>query len=109
MILDDDGNLWIGTNIGIDKFDLIEYNKTSDRYDVAESKYVKKGIIRFRHYGYLEGFLGIETNTGAVCKDKYGNLWFGTIGGLIKYDPSEDRFYKEQPRTHITKLLLFSE
>jgi len=109
MIFDDDGNLWIGTNIGIDKFDLIEYNKTSDKYDIAESKYVKKGITRFRHYGYLEGFLGIETNSNAVCKDKYGNIWFGTIGGLIKYDPSEDRFYQKPPRTYITRLRLFMD
>lgn len=95
MLFDKDENLWIGTNIGVDKFDLKAYNAN--------------GTINFKYYGYLDGFIGIETNTNAACLDHNGNLWFGTIGGLIKYNPAEDKTNKNEVRTHITKLKVFME
>ncbi|MBL4655185.1 MAG: SpoIIE family protein phosphatase, partial [Bacteroidia bacterium] len=47
----------------------------------------------------------IETNTNAVCKDKDGFLWFGTINGLIKFDPKFKMPKNElEPKTHIIKI-----
>ncbi|MCK4359105.1 MAG: ATP-binding protein [Candidatus Cloacimonetes bacterium] len=95
MIFDDAGNLWVGTNKGIDKFDVQEYNKTGKKV--------------FKHYGKKEGFIGIECNQGAVYKDSKGNIWFGTIRGVMKYNPKKDKPNTVEPLTHITNLRLFFE
>lgn len=87
---DNDGNLWFGTNKGIDKF-----------------TFEKDGSIKVKNYGKLEGFTGIETNHTASYKDSKGNLWFGTVKGVIKYDPNEDKVNKAEPLTSITKIQLF--
>lgn len=87
LISDDDNNIWIGTSLGIDKFN--QKNST------------------FTHYGKQEGFLGIETIQNAVCKDKKGNLWFGTIMGVVKYNPQNDRKNNSAPLTSISKLQIF--
>ena len=89
----EEGILWIGTNIGIDRFDY--------------GKYVKTGEKDFKHLTHLDGFVEIETNTNAVCQDRNGNLWFGTINGLIQYNPSYKKPKNElEPQTHITGMKL---
>ena len=95
MVFDDAGNLWIGTNKGVDKFDVPGYNKTGKRV--------------FRHYGKEEGFVGIECNHKAACKDSKGNIWFGTINGVTKYNPEEDALNTIEPLTYINNLSLFFE
>ena len=95
MIFDNVGNLWIGTGKGIDKFDVQEYNKTGRKV--------------FKHYGKKEGFIGIECNGNAVCKDSEGNLWFGTVKGVMKYNSEEDKPNTVEPLTHINNLRLFFE
>ncbi|MFL1895035.1 two-component regulator propeller domain-containing protein [Aquimarina sp. 2-A2] len=69
MIFDNDGNLWVGTERGVDKIILNKYNEIVDLY----------------HYDRNDGFLGIETCLNAIDKDAEGNLWFGAIYGLSKY------------------------
>jgi two-component sensor histidine kinase/streptogramin lyase len=91
--LDNDGHLWVGSNKGVDKLVL------DDHGNIAE-------IIS---YGKEKGFRGVECNTRAVCKDNEGNLWFGTIGGAIKYNPSEDVIDSIPPSAHITGVKLFFE
>ena len=66
LICDDKNNLWIGTGLGIDCFNLKDET--------------------FKHYEKQDGFLGIEINPNATLKDKDGNLWFGSIVGLVKYN-----------------------
>jgi len=89
----EEGILWIGTNIGIDRFDY--------------GKYVETGEKDFYHLTHLDGFVEIETNTNAVCQDRNGNLWFGTINGLIQYNPSFQKPQNElEPQTHITGMKL---
>ncbi|MCH8317684.1 MAG: hypothetical protein IIA88_04200, partial [Bacteroidetes bacterium] len=91
MHFDDDNNLWIGTNIGLDKFDLGGYRKK------------KRAMIK--HLTYLDDFIEIETNTNAVCEDNEGNLWFGTINGLVKYNPRANPPKNTlEPLTHITNI-----
>ncbi|MBW8051222.1 MAG: SpoIIE family protein phosphatase [Cytophagales bacterium] len=92
LIFDDEGYLYVGTNLGVDKF------------------FVKgSSFKKIKHFGKLEGFSGIETNHNAACKDHYGNIWFGTMGGAIKYDPGLDQPNRVEPLTHISKLQLFLE
>lgn len=98
MIFDDNDNLWIGTEKGLDKLIL--------NYDVNREKETSE-IKRIIHYGKAEGFIGIETNSRAVYKDKKGNIWFGTIKGVTQYNPDADILNTLEPRTHITDLRLF--
>ncbi|WP_378186496.1 two-component regulator propeller domain-containing protein [Aquimarina sp. W85] len=69
MIFDNDDNLWIGTERGVDKLLLNKSHTIVDLY----------------HYDRNDGFLGIETCLNAIDKDENGNLWFGAIYGLSKY------------------------
>lgn len=47
-----------------------------------------RSIKRIKHYGKTDGFTGVETCQNAVWKDDDGSLWFGTINGLCKFNPS---------------------
>jgi ligand-binding sensor domain-containing protein/serine phosphatase RsbU (regulator of sigma subunit) len=63
VLADSVGHVWVGSNKGVDRFSIIEES------------------ISF--FGKNEGFKGVETNQNACHIDKNGNLWFGTIKGLI--------------------------
>lgn len=93
IIFDDDKNLWIGTNKGIDNLDLDFYKKTLQK--------------KFKHYGKEEGFVGIECNTNAVLKDRSGDLWFGTIKGAIKYTNQKDNLNVIETKTIISHIRIF--
>src|SRR5690606_27557278 len=67
------GQLWVGTNNGLDKFTFNSYGQ----------------IDEIKNYGLSDGFRGVECNSRAVYEDDKGNLWIGTVRGLIKYNPSE--------------------
>ncbi|MDH7447658.1 sensor histidine kinase [Aquimarina sp. 2201CG14-23] len=73
MIFDDQNNLWVGTERGVDRIEINLLNQITDIF----------------HYGRNDGFLGIETCLNAISKDSNGNLWFGAIYGLTKYEPGE--------------------
>ena len=73
MIFDNQDNLWVGSERGVDKIELNQFNDIVDVF----------------HFGRNDGFLGIETCLNAVTRDTEGNLWFGAIYGLTKYQPSD--------------------
>ncbi|HEY0029691.1 MAG TPA: two-component regulator propeller domain-containing protein [Bacteroidia bacterium] len=87
IMADNDNRIWIGSSRGIDRFD----EKTG----------------KFIHYGKAEGFLGVETNPNAVCMDKVGNIWYGSIMGAVRYSPKEDKPNTVEPKTFITSIKLF--
>jgi len=93
LISDEDGNIWVGSNKGVDKLFIDEE---------GEVEWVK-------NYDKEQGFTGIECNTRAVCKDSEGKLWFGTVKGVIEYDPKEDYANLVEPITNITGIKLFLE
>ncbi|PCH65074.1 MAG: hypothetical protein COC01_10430 [Bacteroidetes bacterium] len=95
VTFDNDSNIWIGTNRGI--------NKISYTFDDQN----KMDINKIVHYGKEEGFTAIECNHSAICTDSEGNIWFGTIDGVIKYIPGNDSPNKIPPVTDITKIRLF--
>lgn len=70
LIFDHDNNLWVGSEKGVDKVVLNQEHKIVDVF----------------HFGRNDGFLGIETCLNAVDSDAKGNLWFGAIYGLTKYE-----------------------
>jgi ligand-binding sensor domain-containing protein/serine phosphatase RsbU (regulator of sigma subunit) len=66
----DSVSLWIGTNRGINVLNI------------------ETGEIDL--YGYNEGFYPLETYARAISHGSGGELWIGTIEGLVHYDPRYD-------------------
>jgi len=93
LCFDDLGNLWSGSEKGID---CLIFR--------ADGTYKE-----CRHYGSEEGFIGIETNQNAVLKTPNGKIWFGTIKGATSFDPYSESHKKAEAFTHITDLLVFGE
>lgn len=85
--------LWIGTNQGVNKFDINAYNSSG-----------KKMVYTF---GKEEGFSGVECNTNGVFEEEDGTMWFGTVNGLIRYNPTEYRSNPYYTKTNITRTFLF--
>jgi len=82
--IDDKGNYWIGTNKGLNEFDLTNQ--------------------KFYSYGQKMGFIGIESKNNATYKNKEGNLWFGTIKGAVKLNTKAINENTLEPLTYITRL-----
>ena len=81
LIFDSENQLWAGSENGVDKITLDKNNVISD----------------IHHFGRNDGFLGIETCLNAVTKDSKDNIWFGTIYGLTKYQPSTTKYKQVKP------------
>jgi PAS domain S-box-containing protein len=109
LVFDENQNLWIGTKEGINKFSTKKYYRIIKKFDEMQGELIESRLEKFKHYGFMEGFTGSETNINAVCKDKEGNLWFGTRRGTMKYVENEDRINKIPPSIRIDGIHVFSE
>ncbi len=85
-------NLWLGTNQGVNKFDI--------------EKYVNSNFISVKPFGKQDGFLGIECNSNGIWEDKDGSVWFGTVSGIIKHEPFSIKTNTLIPVTQIQKFNL---
>ena len=85
--------IWVGTNQGLNRLDIEDYKKDG-----------KKNIIQF---GKQEGFSGVECNGNGTFVDKDNAIWFGTVYGLIKYDPNEYIENTFESKISITNFRLF--
>ena len=85
--------IWVGTNQGINKLDIGEYKKS--------------GIKNIIQFGKQEGFSGVECNSNGTFVDKDGAIWFGTVYGVVKYDPNEYIPNPFESRISISKYRLF--
>lgn len=83
---DENNFLYIGTNKGLNKFDQ------------------EQGKV----FGFMRknGFVGIETKHNATCLDNSGNIWFGTVQGVTRYNPALKPRDVIEPLTHITGLMV---
>lgn len=90
---DNMGNAWVGSEQGVDRIEFGESNT----------------IKQIKHYGKEEGFKGVETNRNASCIDKQGNLWFGTVAGLMKYNPKKATKNTLPPKLSLSNVALFYE
>ncbi|WP_405205149.1 two-component regulator propeller domain-containing protein [Aquimarina sp. LLG6339-5] len=88
MIFDNEDNLWVGTERGVDRIEINLINQITDVF----------------HFGRNDGFLGIETCLNAISKDIEGNLWFGAIYGLTKYEPGETNKATVKPEIHFENI-----
>ena len=57
--------------------------------------YSQQSNITFEHFSIDQGMY--ETNINSVIQDKTGYLWFGTWGGIEKYDGYNFTAYKQEP------------
>ncbi|MCC7301782.1 MAG: histidine kinase [Bacteroidia bacterium] len=89
----DPAYLWIGTNQGMNKLNL--------------KKYLEDGKVEITDYGKEDGFIFSETNSNGFWKDEDGSIWYGTVGGVIRYDPKYLPQKELEPITHITSVQLF--
>jgi ligand-binding sensor domain-containing protein/serine phosphatase RsbU (regulator of sigma subunit) len=80
----DDGSIYIGTNIGLNRY----FPNTKRIYSYTERN----------------GFSGIETKPNAVFKSPSGNLWFGTANGATILRPSETSVLELEPLTHLMSM-----
>lgn len=99
---DDQGNVWIGTLEGVERFDGESFHRvTSDdglSHNSVQNVYEdRQGNLWFGTYGglsrYGKDFVNLTTAEGLahdmvsrVLWGPQGNLWIGTHAGLTKYD-----------------------
>lgn len=88
-------NLWVGTNLGLDKIILYPY--------------FKHRTLNIRHYDTNDGLQSIEMNLNGSIMDCHDNLWFASNNGLLKYNYSEDIINSVPPILHITDIKLHSK
>jgi ligand-binding sensor domain-containing protein/DNA-binding CsgD family transcriptional regulator len=78
ILQDSKGFLWFGTQDGLNKYDGYNFTIYKPDPDAPHS---------LGHY-----------NVNALYEDDSGMIWIGTdMGGLNRYDPREDRFYRYKP------------
>jgi len=88
---DSKNNLFVGTETGLDYLTLDK----------------ERNPIDIKHYSKGEGFTGVETCQNSVFKDNEGTIWFGTINGLSKFNPSNLVKNENEPITNINDVKLF--
>ncbi len=91
LIFDNNGKLWAGSERGLDRIEFDENFK----------------VMNCRHFGYKEGFTGVELYKNSCYKDTSGHLWFGTVNGATVYNANEDVLTNAESKTHITGIKLF--
>ena len=74
-------HLWIGTEKGLDRLELDSVDQ----------------VLKAEHFGFEEGFEGVETNINAGHVDSNGELWFGTVDGLFVYKGREPSQAQRKP------------
>ena len=93
LAFDSFGNLWVGSNKGVDKIKLG----------------INGEFSAVKNYSRNEGFRGIECNSRAVYVASDKSIWFGTVKGVIRYNPSKDFQNTTAPIINISGVSLFLE
>ncbi|MBK6524634.1 MAG: hypothetical protein IPG07_03205 [Crocinitomicaceae bacterium] len=116
ITVDDEENIWIGTNSSgifvmtkggkLYPFEL-DYNDTRSRtilglitdesgdiwvatlngvYQISY-QFDDQYNFRINHFGYAEGLITLECNQNAIYEDRNNTIWVGTSEGLVQIDP----------------------
>ena len=86
--------IWVSTNNGLSKGKIVY--KTGERLPE----------IKFMNYTVSEGLPADEMNTGAFYKGKSGNLYFGSVKGVVWFKPEDIKSNLTKPNIQITGLLV---
>jgi ligand-binding sensor domain-containing protein len=97
LLEDNNQHLWVGTNNGIFEIDLKDFEEDNQP--------------KIEHYTSTEGIVHLESNLNASYMDSKGNLWFGTGGGLVKFDPNKKKTRNQlvKPYIQLTGIRSFLE
>ena len=68
LLFDNSGDLWLGTEKGLDRIAL-----------------KNKNISKVTHFNQNDGFMGIETSPNTAVKTTSNQLWFGSKNGISTY------------------------
>lgn len=94
ILSEDKGTLWLSTNKGVCRF-----TPPADSNSRPE----------VRNYDYFDGLPSNEFNTGAYYKSSDGTMYFGSIAGLVTFNPDSVIENPYKPDVSITKFLLFNQ
>lgn len=61
---------------------------------VFQPLYTQEKVLRFEHFTVENGLP--QNTVNGIVKDKYGFMWFGTWGGLCRYDGYKFTIYKTE-------------
>ncbi len=86
MEVDDEGRIYVGTNLGMNIID----SKSGSIYSYTERK----------------GFTGIEVKDNACYINPAGQVFMGTVNGLIMYDPAREVHKSIEPVTSISRMFV---
>ena len=89
IIESNSGNLWISTNNGLSCMDVV------------------KGT--FTNYSVSEGLPNKQFNYNSVYKNRQGILYFGTINGMISFNPEDMKTTEYIPRVEFTEFKIFGK
>ncbi len=89
IIATDDNSIWFTLSNGVAQYSLLDTNVVL--------------------YTRAQGFLGQEGSQGAVYKDKDGSIWWGTIRGLMHFNPNRRFVVFSRVPPVITAVELFPE
>jgi signal transduction histidine kinase/ligand-binding sensor domain-containing protein len=87
-------DLWLSTNRGLSKA-VLNFRSGNVFPDIS-----------FTNFTRHDGLPDDEFNTGAFYKGNSGNLYFGTIKGVVWFKPGELNTNQELPRMVITNILV---
>ncbi len=89
ILPDSSGNLWLGTNNGLSKFNIKENT--------------------FKNYDILDGLPSNEFNVGAILRSLSGKLYFGGISGIVSFYPEEIKDNNYIPPVAVTDFKVFDK
>ncbi len=90
--IDARNKLWIGSTKGLNSLDLTAHYQNPN--------------VPLRAYGYADGFRGVEVNPNSIAEAGNGQLWIGTVNGLVHYNPDEDKPNGLTPQLNLISLKL---
>jgi signal transduction histidine kinase/ligand-binding sensor domain-containing protein/DNA-binding response OmpR family regulator len=85
----DNGDIWLGGNSGINKFDI--------------------NTFKFTNYTYNDGLLSNDYNMNATFKDSDGILYFGNYRGIDFFNPNNIKTNTSLPSVFLTGFKLFNK
>ncbi|MCU4176275.1 sensor histidine kinase [Carboxylicivirga sp. N1Y90] len=90
VLTDAKGNIWAGAQNGVDKIKIATSGE----------------VVSVNNFDRHDGFVGIENNSGANLRDNNNNLWFGTVKGVMRYNPGEQKINYLPPPVYIRNIEL---
>ena len=90
ITIDEENNLWVSTNGGLNRIDLNEYHRSG-----------KKTILS---YNLKDGIPGTEGFQNGILMDSQNNILIGTIEGLVVLDPKKVKENQKPPAIIIKEL-----